>query len=415
MLSQFKFNSISKYHFLLLIISLTKLYAQEMNSQYSLVLTPHISNQWWSKYNNYGKEPSKIYFNYMKNYKKKKNELKINIFASKDKVYIGESFLQSKLFSSTYIKFGKYYRDFSTYLNDDLSSGSMLVSRNAEPMPKLGLKGSLNLKKYNDFSLDYGIAHAIFKKNIFYNEAPMLHEKFIYLKYNKKEIEWGIGFVHEAIWGGSTLGGRMPGDQPSSFKDFLKILISADGPDEGGDHVNALGNHLGIWDFYYQINKNEKTLKLYYQHFFEDTSGLRFANKSDGLWGIELKNFIKNNIILFEYLNTLNQNIDPPYVDDTYYYHGLYQSGWSYEGYVLGNPFIDSLNNNPSKVIHLGIKNIKNTYNYKFLLSRKINESDFLKCHITFGREVKDFSIDIVIVGEKNNSRNVGIKLSYQL
>ena len=51
------------------------------------------------------------------------------------------------------------------------------------------------------------------------------------------------------------IGGRMPGNQPSAFKDFLKIIISADGHDEGGSHVNALGNHLGIWDFYYQINK----------------------------------------------------------------------------------------------------------------------------------------------------------------
>ena len=41
----------------------------------------------------------------------------------------------------------------------------------------------------------------------------------------------------------------------SSFNDYLKIFISADGPLLDGDaHANALGNHLGIWDFYFQKN-----------------------------------------------------------------------------------------------------------------------------------------------------------------
>ena len=31
----------------------------------------------------------------------------------------------------------------------------------------------------------------------------MLHEKFVYLIKNDN-IEWGVGLVHEAIWGGST-------------------------------------------------------------------------------------------------------------------------------------------------------------------------------------------------------------------
>ena len=126
---------------------------------------------------------------------------------------------------------------------------------------------------------------------------------------------------------------------------------------------------MGIWDFFIITKNSDKKLKFYYQHFFEDTSGLRFANKTDGLWGIEFQNFIKNNTILIEYLNTFNQNIDPPYVDDSYYIHGLYQSGWSYKGYTLGNPFIDFKNNNPSKVMHLGMKRIlDDKYNFKFLL-----------------------------------------------
>ena len=32
-------------------------------------------------------------------------------------------------FSIKKVKFGRYYRDFSSYLNDELSSGSMLIGK----------------------------------------------------------------------------------------------------------------------------------------------------------------------------------------------------------------------------------------------------------------------------------------------
>ena len=72
------------------------------------------------------------------------------------------------------------------------------------------------------------------------------------------------------------------------FNDFWKVFISADGEKvEGQPHANALGNHLGIWDFYLNKKNKSNVLKFYYQHFFEDTGGLRFQNRSDGLWGFE--------------------------------------------------------------------------------------------------------------------------------
>ena len=413
MLSQFKKNSLSKYRILLLITLVTTLYSQENNgNEYSLVLTPDVSNQWWSQYNNYGQDPSEIYFNYKTSYKHKNINIDLKVFASKDKIYIGESFVQSKLFNNTYLKAGKYYKDFSSYLNDTLSSGSLLISSNAEPMPKVGILSSYKFKQSQNFDFNFGIAHGLFSNSTLYKTAPMLHEKFIYLNYFKDQNEFSIGFVHEAMWGGST---EEYEDFPHSFKDFLKVFISADGPLlEGEPHANALGNHLGIWDFYYKRVINDKELKLYYQHFFEDTSGLRFDNKSDGLWGIELSNFLKNTNILFEYLNTMNQNSNPPYVNENYYNHSQYQEGWSYKGYGIGNPFINYLDNNPSKVFHMGIStNELNQYSYKLLLSRKIDTSDSVKYQISLNKMINDFIVGVIINGEENN--NIGIKLSYNL
>ena len=414
MLSQFKNNNIFKYHILLLILLFAKLHSQEFNNQYSIVLTPKISNQWWSQYNNYGQKPSEVFFNYETSYKNKKLNLNLRFSASKDKIYISESFIQSKLFNTTYLKAGRYYKDFSSYLNESLSSGSLLVSKNAEPIPKIGILSSYQIKQRKNLDFNFGISHGFLDKSLIYKTAPMLHEKFIYLNYFKDQNQFSIGFVHEAIWGGST---EEYGDFPHSFKDFLKVFISADGPllDEE-PHANALGNHLGIWDFYYKRIINNKELKLYYQHFFEDTSGLRFDNKSDGLWGIELSNFLKNTDILFEYLNTMNQNINPPYVNENYYNHYQYQEGWSYKGYGIGNPFINYLDNNPSKVFHVGIStNELNQYSYKLLLSRKINTSDYIKYQISLNKMINDFIVGVTINGKEDKSNNIAIKLCYNL
>tara|TARA_B110000116_G_scaffold197108_1_gene171845 strand:- start:1761 stop:3005 length:1245 start_codon:yes stop_codon:yes gene_type:complete len=414
MLSRFKNNNISKHCIILLTILFTKIYSQDFQNQYNLLLNSDISNQWWSRYNNYGQELSEVQFNYNASFKYEKADLNFKVFASKNKIYIGESFIQSKLFNNTYIKAGKYYKDFSGYLNETLSSGSILISNNSEPMPKIGLLSSYKFKQRENFDFNFGISHGLFAKSIIYKSAPMLHEKFIYLNYSKNKNELSIGFVHEAMWGGST---EEYGDFPNSFKDFLKVFISADGPIlDGEPHANALGNHLGIWDFYYKRVISDKELKWYYQHFFEDTSGLRFDNKSDGLWGIELSNFIKNTDILFEYLNTANQNSNPPYVNENYYNHYQYQEGWSYKGYALGNSFINYSNNNPSKVFHLGVSNNgMNKYRYKVLASRKIDISDYIKYQISVYRMINQGLIGIIVTGEENMRNNVTLKLSYNL
>ena len=182
------------------------------------------------------------------------------------------------------------------------------------------------------------------------------------------------------MWGGES---KSRGAFPSGFDNFLKVLIAADEPlRDGQPHANAIGNHLGIWEFVYQKLSNKNTLKFYYQHFFEDTSGLRFANKYDGLWGFELNDKITKNTFLLEYLETTNQNINPPYVDDAYYNHGDYSYGWSLDRFTLGNPHINSLEVNPVKVIHFGSKlYFGQNISAKLLFSKKINidsETNFL-------------------------------------
>ena len=154
-------------------------------------------------------------------------------------------------------------------------------------------------------------------------------------------------------------------------------------------------------------------MKLYYQHIFEDTSGLRFANKTDGLWGVELANYIPNNTTIVEYINTSNYNIDPPYVFDKYYYHQTYKLGWSYKNFTLGNPFIDHQYFLPTHTIYIASKGYYNSYNYEIKFYKKINIHDNIKFKISIAKSLPyNINIGTFIV---NNSENMatGFSLSY--
>ena len=375
----------------------------------SINIYDHDDLEWWSDYNNSGlnftqSNISLSYKNIFDNY-----ELLINTHASNEKIIFAESYISFSISESYKIKFGRYYRDFSTYLNDELSSGSMLIGINALPIPKIGLLGEHQMKKKNKLKFNYGLAHSVLDKNDIYNQSPFVHEKYLYLIKNSNDYEFGFGFIHEAIWAGSTY---LNGKFPSSLNDFWKVFISADGEKvEGQPHANALGNHLGIWDFYYIKKNKSNVLKFYYQHFFEDTSGLRFQNRFDGLWGFEYKDLSSKLNYIIEYIDTSNQDRDPPYVNENYYNHSEYKLGWSYKGYVIGNPFI---NNVPSKIIHTGISADElNNYKFKILLSKRIDTNDIIKYSFSVGKVFENFTTLIFINGAK--SKNVGLRIFYDI
>jgi len=213
------------------------------------------------------------------------------------------------------------------------------------------------------------------------------------------------------MWGGSTAAGN----QPNTLKDFLKILTAEDGPDEGGAHANALGNHLGVTEFIFKKNDNNRILKFYYQHFFEDTSGLRFRNEIDGLWGLELDNYIQNSTFLLEYLHTTHQNMDPPYVAEAYYNHGLYQKGWSYKNYTLGNPFINHLEVEPVDVIHMATAGNFLDYLYQIKVSRKTNISDSIKYQININKKINTNNTAGLFIINNEDKIGIGANITWSL
>lgn len=386
----------------IIILFLCISHAQENNYRFDFYKNPE-NTYWWIEKNNFGKYPKENLIDFSFNYFGDNSQYILNLsnaLSKKNQIRFGESYFKHN-FKNSFFKAGRYYRDFSLYLNDELSSGSVLISHNAQPLTKIGFVGTLNFSKKENLSFKYGISHGQFEKNKFYSDAPFLHEKFIYLNFSRDNLmKLSLGFVHEAIWAGTTteLGSaNNAGNQPDSFKDFLKVFISADGRKLPGEpHANALGSHIGIWDFLIEISD----LKLYYQHYFEDTSSLRFANKTDGLWGVELNNFFYNTNLLIEYLDTSNCCIDPPYQDDDYYYNYQYKDGWKYRNMTIGNPFINELESREKiHLIHLGAKYDSKKNSIKLLLSRKINFEDKIRFGLFYDLKFSNLSFSIFTSG----------------
>lgn len=288
-----------------------------------------------------------------------------------------------------------------------LSSGSMILSNNSIPITKISLRtdGDKKIQILNhDFFLKTGISHGWLSKEN-YITAPLLHEKYLYIKkLFKNKINLSIGLVHEAIWGGET---KFNGKQPQKINDYLRVITFRPGSKKAliQEQINTLGNHLGVWDITLSKNYSKYNIKLYFQHPFEDASGayqhffdeiklLRIPYKSfDGLFGIELKNNKSKifKILLYEYINTMNQSGDEAASDstygwDNYYNHYIYQSGWVNHGRVIGNPLFtigsnvghynnsNYIINNRIKSHHIGILgNISKMIKFKILFTYSKN------------------------------------------
>ncbi len=101
-------------------------------------------------------------------------------------------------------------------------------------------------------------------------------------------------------------------------------------------------------------------------------------------------------------------------MNENYYNHSEYTLGWSYKGYVIGNPFLNNINNNPSKVIHAAISNSDfNNYKFKILLSKRIDMNDTLKYSLSIGKVFKNFTTSILFNGSE--SKNIGLRIFYDI
>ncbi len=301
------------------------------------------------------------------------------------------------------------------YLGDQdstLSSGGLLWSGNAQPMPKVTI-GILNYTPV-PFTQGYleikgALSHGWFEKDT-YVKNEWLHHKYLYLQAGGKlPVHVHFGFHHYAQWGGTS-----PdfGKLPSSFKDYLVVFRAkqVDGDSSFirenpnvpiGELSNRIGNHLGSRNIGLDIATKPARFSLYYQTIFEDNSGYRWHNMPDGLWGLSIK-FSQLKWIsgfVYEYLNTTDQSMSwaqdrEAGEPDDYFNHGIYFNGWTYNDYTIGSPLItspgllkqigidtdikyDYLRNDKLTAHHMGFKGLIKNINYKLFLTYSKNEGTY--------------------------------------
>ncbi|MBO0952639.1 capsule assembly Wzi family protein [Fibrella forsythiae] len=249
-----------------------------------------------------------------------------------------------------------------------LSSGFVIGSGNALPIPKIQLatRGYVPLKFLKRFvAINAGYAHGWFTNA--YIQGSYLHQKYLYWRFGKPKsfLKVHLGLNHQVQWGGQAdylltspyaLNGRLP----ASFSYYGNIIMATRPNDIENDDYNSfdgayrIGNHVGGHDLGIQLTTTRETILLYFQHPFEDVSGLLWQNLPDGLIGFSWRRLVIDRLaagqldhFVLEYLTTLDQSGSTFWVPnsayqgaDNYFNHAQYREGWSYHGRAIGTPFI---------------------------------------------------------------------------
>lgn len=267
-----------------------------------------------------------------------------------------------------------------------LSGGGLTFAPNARPIPQVRfgineyttapwlfnewvhVKGHFSYGHYADRnSILSHMTHA--PGGTYYTYDILMHEKTAFLKIgneSRSPFSVEIGLEMYTQFGGKFMIRRngmadsLRYDIPHTYKEFLKALIPMAGGNDApaSDRQNINGNVLGSWHLAANYHINDWRLRLYYEHFYEDHSGLLGYHKirkgevvsyfpwHDGLYGFELElpsNPIVSTVV-YEYLHSriqggaiVNYWEDPLVGKDNYYNNSIYQS-WQHGGMSLCNP-----------------------------------------------------------------------------
>lgn len=267
-------------------------------------------------------------------------------------------------------------------------NNNFLLSGNSRALPGIVIESNEPTKLFNFLSLNWGIAHYQMNDQR-YVDNTMLHYKYLESVWkitDKNTIKAGI--IHYAQWGGTS---SEYGKLPSDFKDYTEMFFARKSSGTiSNEQINALGNHLGIYNLEYQYSPSSGDFVFYHQHPFEDSSGSRLANFPDGIWGFYFKPNRKDftgfiNGFLFEYVDTTDQSgkRNDSRGRDNYFNSGLYRSGWTYDSNIIGLPFIFQgptglkIANNRVRALHFGLSASHKKLSFKTKISLVENLGTF--------------------------------------
>ncbi len=270
-----------------------------------------------------------------------------------------------------------------------LSSGSLLFSNNAHPIPQIsigferwtpipGLFGYVELKG--------GLMHGWANDNSDVVKGTLIHYKYIGGRVGGKlPVNISYEFHHVAQWGGYS---SVYGDLGNNWAAFKAALLVRSGGSMANDQINAQGNHIGFQQLALDVKGEGWKVSAYWQIMQED-GPIRFIgttmNNKDGLWGISATQnrwpFIQG--LTYEFLNTTDQS--GPFHDkdgiiyggaDNYYRNGIYTQGWSYFGRIIGSPLL-TLSNTRVMAHHIGVRGDIYGFRYRVMVNHAENYGNY--------------------------------------
>jgi len=243
-------------------------------------------------------------------------------------------------------------------LYEGLSStnGNLDRSNNARPLPGISFSTDnyipfLFWQNWLSFKAEF--EEKLFSSHAFVKDAH-LHHKSLYGKATFKK-KWSLtaGLEHFVLWGGTS---PTDGEMPGSNQYFNYILGLKAGPGAyTDDRLNKAGNQLGLYSFEIKKEYTRSIISFYWNHLFEDRSGMELDNLPDGLWGIHINKKDESALItdfVYEYMNTRNQSgsihhLAAPTPEnpgritgrgkDNYFDHYIYRS-FTYYNRMMGTP-----------------------------------------------------------------------------
>lgn len=266
---------------------------------------------------------------------------------------------------------------YTSFLDENLSSGDFILSTNARPMPeanlslvdfvavpftknKLYLRGNIAFGKMLDG--DYvesiaGPAHQNYYKGI------SSHHKSIYFRFGDfrkgNTFRLTFGLQHFAYFDGhGVIDGVENRSRTNLSEIFRTVFIAKEGgPDGIGVYKYKTGSHFGTYTVKFDYKaKNKDTFSTYWHHFIEDGSSAGPQSIRDMLAGVEYKSDKRQLLsgAVFEYVYTKDQS-GPVHFNygmddshqylkskgngmDDYYNNVQYIQGPSYYGRSFGTP-----------------------------------------------------------------------------
>lgn len=235
-------------------------------------------------------------------------------------------------------------------VDTSLSVGSVTRSRNAPPLPRIsvasdgyvavpGTGGALAVKGF--------LSHGWLGTDRFV-EGAFVHEKYLYARFLPPDfpVNGYAGITHHVQWGGTH---PEEGPQQSSLARWADVVVGDEVVVDGlrRDSPTFNPNHLAMYDFGLDVDLGGVRARAYRQFYHEDIASLNFRNVWDGLWGVSLRRKEPGALVdgmLWEHLRTTRQSArrdrNEPRGADSYYNHGRYESGWTYQGRTLGTPLL---------------------------------------------------------------------------